>query len=71
MSLEGRVEKVEEHVPESCIRHDLRLQAVEEFAKDVRDNTKFVSRAVIGSLIAFLVTTALGLMIVGALARTK
>lgn len=69
--IERRVERVEEYVPTRCVVTDERVKALERFAEDVRDQTKWLVRAVIGVVIVCIVTGLFSLLAAGTIARAE
>ncbi len=65
--IERRLEKVESHVPEDCVRHDEVIKTICGFMKEIKGAVKWALFTTVGAAIVAVVST----VITGAMARCQ
>ena len=69
MTDNSRLDKIEEHVPEDCIRHDEQIKQMCRFAEEIRDTVKWALKTTVGAVIVALISTMVGILVTSAIAR--
>ncbi len=69
MSDSKRIDKIEEYVPEKCVRHDEQIGRIAECAKEIKDAVKWAVRTTVGAVIIALVSALVTILLTQAFAR--
>lgn len=69
MDAEKRLQKLEEYVPEICIRHDEQMKTMFSYTQEIKDAVKWGVRMVIGAVFVAVTTTVIGILVSRALAQ--